>query len=158
MINAIFAMDLKGGIGKDGTLPWPHNPKDFRWFRSHTTNNTVVMGRKTWDDPKMPKPLPNRKNVVFTSRAIEFHENVTPVSITHAKSWLQKNSNKELFIIGGAKVLSEYWDMIDRFYVTEFNSVYDCDTYISNDNLEKMQNKKLTYFYDYGEITFKVWG
>ena len=43
MIKAIFAMDEGGGIGKDGTLPWPKNDKDLRWFKTNTTNTTVVL-------------------------------------------------------------------------------------------------------------------
>ena len=60
MINAIFAVDHYGGMGFNGTLPWPHNAADLANFKKATTNHVVVMGRNTWDDPKMPKPLPER--------------------------------------------------------------------------------------------------
>ena len=46
-------------IGKDGKLPW-HNPNDLKWFKSITTNNVVIMGRKTYES--IGKPLPNRKH------------------------------------------------------------------------------------------------
>jgi len=67
VIRAILACDDNWGIGKNGTLPWPHNPADQKWFKECTINSTVVMGKTTWDDPDMPKPLPKRRNVVITS-------------------------------------------------------------------------------------------
>ena len=41
-------------------------------FKKNTHNSTVVMGSKTWKDPLMPWPLPDRKNVLATSRDSEF--------------------------------------------------------------------------------------
>ena len=66
MIRAILACDQDWGIGKDGDLPWPHNPDDLKWFKEQTTGSVVAMGKRTWDS--LPtKPLPNRNNVVVTS-------------------------------------------------------------------------------------------
>ena len=38
MIKAILACDDEWGIGKDGDLPWPHNPADLKWFKKNTIN------------------------------------------------------------------------------------------------------------------------
>jgi len=54
VIKAILACDDLGGVSKEGTIPWPKNPKDLGWFQKNTTNNVVVMGSKTWEDPLMP--------------------------------------------------------------------------------------------------------
>ena len=48
-VKAILACDADWGIGKDGNLPWPHNPADLKWFKQSTLNHTVVMGKATWD-------------------------------------------------------------------------------------------------------------
>ena len=72
MIKAILACDNSGGVSKDGTIPWPKNTKDLGWFKKNTINNVVVMGSKTWTDPLMPWPLPNRVNVLATTREKEF--------------------------------------------------------------------------------------
>ena len=72
MICTIFATDQMGTFGNRGTLPWPMDSEDMAWFREHTLDQIVVMGRNTWDDPKMKKPLPNRINCVITSRPIEY--------------------------------------------------------------------------------------
>ena len=60
---AIAAMSLNRAIGVDGKIPW-HLPEDFKWFKQLTTGGIVLMGRKTF--LSLPKPLPNRTNVVFT--------------------------------------------------------------------------------------------
>ena len=70
MICTIFATDQVGTFGNRGTLPWPVNTEDMAWFREHTVNQIVVMGRRTWDDPKMRKPLPDRINCVITNQAL----------------------------------------------------------------------------------------
>jgi dihydrofolate reductase len=53
MICTIFATDQMGTFGNRGTLPWPIDPEDMAWFREHTLNQIVIMGRNTWNDPKM---------------------------------------------------------------------------------------------------------
>ena len=55
MISSIFAIDASGGIGKDGSLPWPKDSEDLKWFRHNTTGDIVVMGKNTWMDPMMPR-------------------------------------------------------------------------------------------------------
>ncbi len=60
---AIAAMSLNRVIGNGGQIPW-HLPEDFKWFKQLTTGGIVLMGRKTFNS--LPKPLPNRTNVVFT--------------------------------------------------------------------------------------------
>ena len=42
-------------------------PKDLQRFKNLTTNNSVIMGRKTWESlPPKFRPLPNRKNIILT--------------------------------------------------------------------------------------------
>ena len=62
-MKAIAAMSLNRVIGRGGQIPW-HLPEDFKWFKQLTTGGIVLMGRKTF--LSLPKPLPNRTNVVFT--------------------------------------------------------------------------------------------
>ena len=82
MIKAILACDEEGGVSKKGTIPWPKNTKDLGWFKKNTTNNVVVMGSKTWVDPLMPWPLPNRINVLATTKKNNF-PGADTVSYTH---------------------------------------------------------------------------
>ena len=68
MIKAIMAVDEDGGVSKSGSMPWPRNSNDLKWFKKYTLNNVVIMGRLTWVDPCMPSPLKNRINVLITNQ------------------------------------------------------------------------------------------
>ena len=35
MIKAIMAVDDKGGISKDNSMPWPKNSNDLNWFKKY---------------------------------------------------------------------------------------------------------------------------
>ena len=63
-IQLTWAQDKKGGIGKNGKLPW-HISEDLKNFKKLTTGHTIIMGRKTWDSLPV-KPLPNRKNIILS--------------------------------------------------------------------------------------------
>ena len=75
VFKMIVALCRGGGIGFEGTLPWPKIERDLRFF-SHMTrsdvfpyNSAVVMGRKTWESiPADYQPLPFRDNIVVSAR------------------------------------------------------------------------------------------
>ena len=128
MINAIFAVDFNGGMGFNGSLPWPHNAEDLQHFKTLTTGNVVVMGRKTWDDPKMPKPLPNRTVYVATHRPVAY---AMPFSGDIKEKLLaleQEYSGKNIFIIGGPEIIETAKPLLDRIYLTHIKGSYKVDT------------------------------
>lgn len=133
MIAAIMACDKQGGIAKKGSMPWPKNEKDLNWFKKNTYKDVVVMGSKTWMDPQMPSPLPGRINVVVTTDPEKcpgadryITENVVDEILKLKEEFVRHN----IWIIGGANLLNQTFDILDRFYITLFNEEYRCDTYI----------------------------
>ena len=60
----IAARSANNCIGKDNALPWKH-AADMAWFRQQTVNQTVCMGRNTFES--IGKPLPNRRNIVVST-------------------------------------------------------------------------------------------
>ena len=50
MINALFAVDYYGGMGLNGTLPWPQDTYNLESLDKLIVGHVVVMGRRTWDD------------------------------------------------------------------------------------------------------------
>jgi dihydrofolate reductase len=128
MINAIFAVDFNGGMGFNGSLPWPHNAEDLANFKRITNGHVVVCGRNTWDDAKMPKPLPGRTVYVFTHKPVT---HATPVSGNVKQQLLeieQAHADKTIFVVGGAALLQEAHDLFDRIYVTHIKGSYRTDT------------------------------
>lgn len=67
-INLIYSITENNVMGINGKLPFML-PEDLKMFKELTTGNAVIMGRKTFDSlPESVKPLPNRLNLVLTSK------------------------------------------------------------------------------------------
>ena len=128
MINAIFAVDFNGGMGVNGTLPWPHNAEDLANFQRLTTNQVVVMGRRTWDDPKMPKPLTNRTVYVATNRAVPMAGSFCGDICENLLRLEQLHADKDIFVIGGPELLESSKNLLDRVYLTHVKGSYKVDT------------------------------
>lgn len=131
-VSIIVASTVYGGIGFNGSLPWPTLTEDMAWFRKHTLNQIVIMGRKTWDDPKMPKPLPKRINCVLTHGQIDC-DGVKIVSgeIANVVSTLKNEFvGKNIFIIGGKTLFENALPIVDNIYYTLVHQDYQCDVSI----------------------------
>jgi dihydrofolate reductase len=135
MIAAIFAVDEVGGMGYKGHISWPHNKDDMKWFKEATQNQIVVMGRKTWESPDMPKPLPGRLNVVFTNNffPVDEIEQVKGDVCEALKALKQGNKRKKIFVIGGADLLAQSRPVLERVYLTRIKGEYLNDTVINVD-------------------------
>lgn len=140
MICSILASTNQGGIGNKGTLPWPKHKEDLAWFKKHTTNQIVVMGRHTWEDPMMPKPLPNRINYIVSSKHVarQYQHLVRWIPSDPIDNILQiqeDNPDKNVFIIGGRHLYESTENIVQRVYLTRIKGNYWTDTRVQ---LEKM--------------------
>jgi dihydrofolate reductase len=140
MIISILASTNTGGIGNRGTLPWPHNQEDMRWFARHTTNQIVVMGRNTWDDPKMPKPLPNRANYVVSSRHVDkrYQHLVKWIPSEPTANILQiqrDNPTKNVYVIGGQQLYEATESIVERVLLTRIKGAWFTDTRVQLDKM-----------------------
>ncbi len=140
MNHIIFAMDLNGGIGRNGDLPWGRQyPEDLKRFRELTTgkgNNAVIMGRKTWESLK-GKPLAGRLNIVVSRRP-------EPTLGPRGEFWVRSldealvaaGQSDERFVIGGGELYQvafahpEFCQPGSRIYMTTINRSFSCDTFI----------------------------
>jgi len=132
MIAALFAVDQAGGMGWKGSLPWPNNKDDMKWFKNTTQNHIVVMGRKTWESPDMPKPLPGRTNVLFTNNFMD-REDIEQIrgDLCEALISIKKNyKKKNIFVIGGPNILLQSKPVLEKIYVTRIAGEYLSDTFI----------------------------
>jgi dihydrofolate reductase len=158
MIKAILACDDTGGVSKDGTLPWPNNSKDLAWFKSCTSGHIVVMGSTTWEDPHMPRPLPNRTNVLVTTRKEDY---------PGADGYIEGDLNAELkeleatcpgliiWAIGGPKIIEQSLGVIDEFRISRIPGDYDCDTHLPLKKIETLF--ELDFEEVHEEVTFQIW-
>ena len=146
MVSAIVCIDKNWAIGFDGKL-LVNIPEDMRFFREKTTNNVVIMGRKTYDSLST-KPLPNRTNVVITSKIDKpceiSKEGTVFVTMDFVKMFLNtlpKESPINIYIIGGGQIYKELLSYCDKSYVTKVNCGYkEADTYFPNlDEIEEWE-------------------
>lgn len=132
MICSILASTSMGGIGNKGTLPWPKHKEDLAWFKEHTTNHIVTMGRKTWDDPMMPKPLPNRVNCVFSNRDLNTHvaRRLSGDAEDQVVTLQTQFPTRDVFIIGGKELYESTNNVVQRVYLTRMKGNWWTDTRI----------------------------
>ena len=159
MIKAILACDDTGGVSKDGTLPWPHNSTDLKWFKSNTVNDIVVMGSTTWEDPDMPRPLPKRTNVLVTTRKDDYpgaDMYITGDLNSEVKHIEYINEGVITWVIGGPNIIEQTLGVIDEFYISRIPGEYACDTFLPLKKIESLFEK--TWVDDTNDgVTFEIW-
>lgn len=125
MFSIIAAVGKNRELGKKGDLIF-HLKDDMKFFRETTSGHKIVMGRKTWES--LPGKLPNRTNIVITSRDFE-----GPDEIVHDIDQFiadNKDTDEEVFIIGGGKIYEEFLPFASKVYLTEVDAEdKEADTY-----------------------------
>lgn len=130
-INIIVACTKNGAIGRNNELLY-HLKEDLKNFKTLTTNNVVIMGRKTMES--LPKfPLENRINVLLSKNDKLKENHVVFDSLEKALEYCNEtHTDKEVFIIGGGQVYKEVIDkdLADNLYMTIIDEVVeDADTF-----------------------------
>ena len=118
-IHLIWAQDENGGIGINGKLPW-HISEDLKNFKSITNNSIIIMGRKTWDSLPF-KPLPNRRNIVF-SKNVQCNTE-TFSNFDDCLNQLNSENIEKVFIIGGRSIYKLFYNKADFLHITNVNLV-----------------------------------
>jgi len=152
-ITLIAAFDKNRAIGIKGKLPW-HLSSDLKHFKKITSNNTIIMGRKTFDS--IGKALPNRKNIVLTRNSEWEKEDV--ITIHHINEIYDYCSDeKEIFVIGGAEIYNAFLDiatkMILSYVETEIKNAdayfpkFELDSWPIVNKSKKIKEEKDDYHY-----------
>lgn len=174
MVSMILCVDSKGGIGKDGGLPW-YIPSEMKHFRERTLFSTVIMGRKTWES--LPYKLDSRAFIVVSNTLeagpqklikklskkdpIDYEVDVLVAptlhsAINHDNPFIYR----PLTIIGGAGIYQEAlaYGLPDCIYLSVLPDDYNCDTFVdvSDERLSSM-GYELIHETDYTEYKFKIY-
>ncbi|NFH70294.1 dihydrofolate reductase [Clostridium botulinum] len=135
MLSIIVAIAKNNVIGNDNKLIW-HISEDLKRFKEITSGKTIVMGRKTFES--LPGVLPNRKHIILT-RDKNFKVNSECVEIIYDFDELvskYKNSDTEIFIIGGGEIYKQLLPHTNKLYLTKINKDFDGDTYFPQINYD----------------------
>ena len=124
MFSIIAAIGKNHELGKNGQLIF-HIKEDMKFFREKTAGHKVVMGRKTWES--LPGKLPKRENYVVSRHNVEGADN----TINDMQKFINKNkdTDEEIFIIGGGVIYTAFLPYSKNLYLTEINKSADADVF-----------------------------
>ena len=140
-MKLIVAVDRNWAIGNEGKL-LASIPEDMKFFRTTTTGNVVVMGRKTLESFPGKKPLKNRVNIVLTRDEGYIADGAVIVhDIEELLAKLEDYSDKEIYVIGGGTIYNQLLEYCDTALVTYIDAEFKADTYFPN--LDKDESWKM---------------
>ena len=109
-------------IGNAGDIPW-HLPEEFKWFKQATMGGVLVMGRKTYES--IGQPLPGRETYVLSRQPLDI-PGVT--SLTDVKQVREIQTDKTIWIAGGAEIYRQTLDDCDEIFLTRIHRHCEGDT------------------------------
>ena len=122
-------------LGKDNDLIF-HFKDDMKFFRETTRGHTVVMGLNTWKSLG-EKPLPNRQNLILSHMSLaKLPENTMQIPDFDTFVKENKDSDEEIFIIGGAAIYKIFLPYARTLYLTEVDAERDADVFFPEFNKE----------------------
>lgn len=156
-MKLIVAVDRNWAIGNEGKL-LASIPEDMKFFRTTTTGNVVVMGRKTLESFPGKRPLKNRVNIVLTrdegytaDGAVIVHD------IEELLAKIKDYSDKDIYVIGGGTIYNQLLKYCDTALVTYIDDEFKADTYFPDldkdeswkmaDSGERKEHEGTVYYY-----------
>ncbi len=125
-LNLIVAVDARGGIGLNGSIPW-NIAEDRHFFCDNTSGGILVMGRLTYESIK--RPLPGREIAVVSTQDIP---GVVAFPSPEAVVAHYKGGSRPLWFCGGKRIYEYALSLnLDRIYVTRIGADYNCDVHIN---------------------------
>lgn len=136
--NLVVCIDNKGGIAKDGEIPWKIK-EDSDYFRDliktkkNNKPNVIVTGRKTYEKMGLIKDF---YNVVFTRDVIGKD---TIIQVRNEEEFFKELSELDygkIFICGGSEIYSMFMKYNDKegyivnLYLNVIENNFNCDTFI----------------------------
>ena len=120
--KAIAAMASNRVIGRNNRLPW-HLPEELQHFRQNTLQQTLLMGRKTFESMGS-RPLPQRTTYVLTHRAfpaegVRVITDISQISATVETVW----------VCGGASIYAQLLPICDELLLSVIFQTYDGDAF-----------------------------
>jgi dihydrofolate reductase len=155
VIRFIAALDSRRGIANDSGIPWQGQlPSDVAYFRRTTEGGVVVMGYATYTE--LASPLPDRRNVVATSRSGSLRPGFE--SVGDARTFLE-SAPGDLWVMGGAGLFANTLDLAGELYLTQLERDFDCTKFfpVFDDRFHQVSaSESLTE----NGITFRfeIWG
>lgn len=125
IISIIAAIGKDRVIGTKNSLPW-HLPADMKHFKKLTSWKPVIMGKATFES--IGRPLLNRLNIVLSG---DVGYEAPGCKVVHSVEDALKTAGeaKEVMILGGASVFTQFLPMTNKMYLTLIHHEFNGDSY-----------------------------
>lgn len=134
-MNLIAIVDQYWGLGYQGSL-LINSPKDMQYFKKKTLNKVIVMGRKTLETLPNHLPLPNRTNIVLTSKIGNFNKGFMICNnLDNLLQILSDYKSDDIFIIGGQSIYELLLPYCNTAYITKIERHFPADRHLKNFDL-----------------------
>ena len=135
MLVMIAAVNKNNTLGLDGSMPW-HCPEDLKFFKRMTMNQTLLMGRKTYEG--LPKVLKGR-NILQVSRKFGEIKDLEAFLMEHQKD------EKEIFVAGGGEVYKAAMPYAKKIYLSRINDETVGDTFFPDISSDYQLSDKIPF-------------
>lgn len=122
---AVVAMAENRVIGHEGELPWPSIPADKRQYRDLVSDDTVILGRRTFES--MRDDLPGKRQLVLSrDEELTYPEShVTVVNnVDEALASLESLADKRAYVLGGGGIYEAFFAYLDILHVSRIPGRY----------------------------------
>jgi dihydrofolate reductase len=156
-ISIVVAFANNQVIGNKGKIPWfgldewaDARKADMKRFRELTIPHSVIMGRKTYES--LGKPLPQRANIVISSRELEVPEGVIVTHSPLKAAQLAFDKDKQIaFVVGGEQVYKYFLQYTASMHITRINGDFEGDAHFPEFNEREWQETRKQ---DFGRYSF----
>ncbi len=153
MISMIAAVGRNMELGLNGNLIFSIK-EDMKFFRETTLGHTIIMGRKTYNS--LHAPLKNRENAVISRSPDTSDTGVKWFTSVEEAYAAYKDSNDEIFIIGGGTVYEAFLPYCDKIYLTEVDENAEADTFFPNFDKSKFNRRIIKALTDSPDIYAEI--
>ncbi|AXX93335.1 dihydrofolate reductase [Malaciobacter molluscorum LMG 25693] len=156
-ISMIVAYGKNWEIGLDNQMLW-HISEDFKNFKKITSGHHILMGRKTFES--IGKALPNRTSLVLSKSGFKHDEVYTFSDEKEAFDFARRNTEEELFIIGGANIYKTLFNYVDKMYLSEVDFEGEADAFLEEidfTNWDLTEQKDYEAIFEDGKLKSPAW-
>ncbi len=156
----IASAGLNWEIGFNNELLF-YAPDDMKFFKSQTIENTVIMGRRTFESLPGKKPLKNRDNIILSTDKNLTVEGATVYhSVEELLEAVKDIKDRKVFVIGGASIYETLIPYCDTAYITQFYAEKEADRFLpdlSKSHDWKLVSRSEKHDYEGLEFTFDIY-
>jgi len=126
-IIAVAAVAENGVIGAGEELPW-HLPHESRRYRERVADDTVVLGRRTFEMFEEP---PGAHQIVLsrTERSYDAPTAVHAGGVEAAIELARERDDPVLYVLGGAGIYEAFLPHYDRMLLSRIEGEYEGDAH-----------------------------